>query len=226
MTFYEHLVQGTAAARAELLAVPFVQAGVAGELELNHYRAFLQQAYHHVKHTVPLLMACGARLPERLSWLRGAVGEYIEEEMGHEEWILNDISRSSGDAETVRNGRPNLHTELMVAYAYDTIARGNPVGFFGMVFVLEGTSVALATRAAEALQRSLQLPNSAFSYLLSHGSLDAQHVGFFESLVNRIDDAQDQAVISHCAEVFYHLYGNVFRSLPQPRTEKHCHAAA
>ena len=27
---------------------------------------------------------------------------------------------------------------MMVAYAYDTIARGNPVGFLGMVHVLEG----------------------------------------------------------------------------------------
>ena len=29
-------------------------------------RRFLDQAYHHVKHTVPLLMACGSRVPERL----------------------------------------------------------------------------------------------------------------------------------------------------------------
>ena len=62
----------------------------------------------------------------------------------------------------------------MVSYAYDTIQRGNPVGFFGMVLVLEGTSVALATRAANSIQTSLDLPRNAFSYLLSHGDLDIE----------------------------------------------------
>ena len=46
---------------------------------------------------MPLLMACGARLPARLEWLRGAVAEYIEEEYGHEQWILNDIAACGGE---------------------------------------------------------------------------------------------------------------------------------
>jgi hypothetical protein len=48
----------------------------------------------------------------------------------------------------------------MVAYAYDTIARGNPLGFFGMVHVLEGTSVALALLAADAIQKPLACPTA------------------------------------------------------------------
>ncbi len=42
----------------------------------------------------------------------------------------------------------------MVAYVYDYIARRNPVGFFGMVHVLEGTSTALATTAAQVDPRA------------------------------------------------------------------------
>ncbi|MCL0318012.1 iron-containing redox enzyme family protein, partial [Escherichia coli] len=118
------------------------------------YLAFLQQAYHHVRHTVPLLMACGSRLPARLEWLRTAIGEYIEEEMGHQEWVLDDIAGAGGDRSAAAASEPALATELLVSYAYDTIQRGNPVGFFGMVLVLEGTSVALATQAANALQTS------------------------------------------------------------------------
>ena len=38
-------------------------------------------------------------LPERLEWLREAIAEYIEEEIGHQEWILNDIRACGGDAE-------------------------------------------------------------------------------------------------------------------------------
>jgi len=212
--FYEHLIAETEDARQELLSIPFIQLGVAGKLGLESYVAFLTQAYHHVKHTTPLLMACGSRLPERLEWLREAVGEYIEEEMGHQEWILNDIAACGKDKEAVRHGRPGIATEVMVAYAYDTVQRRNPVGFFGMVLVLEGTSVALATKAAAALQSSLGLPRQAFSYLNSHGSLDVSHVGFYEKLVNRLEEDDDRQAVVHCARVFYRLYGDIFRSLP------------
>lgn len=216
MSFYDDLVRATEPERAAFLAIPFLQDGVAGRLTRAQYVAFLTEAYHHVKHTLPLLMACGARLPERLEWLRTAVSEYIEEETGHQEWILNDIAACGADAGAVRAGAPGFAAELLVAYGYDTIARRNPVGFFGMVFVLEGTSVQLATRAAESLQTSLKLPKQAFSYLLSHGSLDIGHVDFFKNLVNRLEDPADRAALVHCARVVYRLYGDVFRELPHP----------
>jgi hypothetical protein len=104
----------------------------------------------------------------------------------------------------------------MVAYAYDTIARGNPVGFFGMVHVLEGTSVALALTAADRIQEGLGLTAEAFSYLRSHGVLDREHTAQFARLMDRLDDAGDQAAVIHAARMFYRLYGNVFRDLPMP----------
>ena len=214
MGFYERLVAETEGERQAFLSIPFIREGMAGSLGLESYTAFLTQAYHHVKHTTPLLMACGGRLPERLEWLRAAVGEYIEEEMGHQEWILNDIKACGADAEAVRLGAPAIATELMVAYAYDTIQRRNPVGFFGMVLVLEGTSVALATHAADVIKEALGLPAAAFSYLRSHGSLDVGHVGFYEGLMNRLEQPEDQQAVVHAARVFYKLYGDIFRSLP------------
>jgi pyrroloquinoline quinone (PQQ) biosynthesis protein C len=158
-------------------------------------------------------MSLGGRLPERLGWLRKAVAEYIEEEIGHEEWILNDIAAAGGDAEAVRESRPDLPAEVMIAYAYDLIARGNPAGFFGMVYVLEGTSVALALLAADRIQETLGLPDSAFTYLRSHGTLDIEHTKHLADLVNNMT-ATDQADVVHAARVFFKLYGDIFRALP------------
>lgn len=214
MSFYDELLDATEDVRTEFLAIPAVARGMRGEIPRSAYLAFLTEAYHHVKHTVPLLMACGAALPERLEWLRAAMGKYIEEEMGHQEWILNDIRACGTDAEAVRNGRPDAATEVMVAYAYDTVRRGNPAGFLGMVFVLEGTSIRLAHQAARAIQSSLQLPERAFSYLNSHGSLDVGHMEFYSSLVNRLDDESDRQAVLHGARMFYRLYGDIFRGLP------------
>ena len=214
MSFFQQLQQQTAAERETLFAAPIIQQALAGKVALPSYIAFLTEAYHHVSHTVPLLMACGARLPARLEWLRGAIAEYIDEEYGHQEWILNDLAACGADPEAVRRSQPALPTELMVAYVYDRIARHNPVSFFGMVNVLEGTSIALATQAAGIIQDKLQLPNKAFSYLNSHGSLDLEHIEFFKKLMNQLDNDDDKAAVVHTAKVVYRLYGDMFRSLP------------
>ncbi|MDD5388553.1 MAG: iron-containing redox enzyme family protein [Gallionellaceae bacterium] len=213
MSFYEHLSQATAHERAQLLAAPAIADCLRGQVSREAYLAFLGQAYHHVRHTTPLLMAIGSRLPARLAWLLRPVAEYIEEEIGHEEWILSDIVAAGGDAAAVRRGQPDLPAEVMVAYAYDLANRGNPAGFFGMVFVLEGTSVALALHAADQIQDALDLPDNAFTYLRSHGTLDQEHTRHLAELLERMEE-KDQDEVLRRARVFYKLYGDLFRALP------------
>lgn len=220
MTFYQELIQQTETDRQLVLGQAVITGCLQGRITLETYTEFLTQAYHHVKHTVPLLMACGARLPERLEWLRLAVAEYIEEESGHQEWILNDLSACGANAEKVRHGKPSAATDVMVAYAWDVVLRRNPVGFFGMVLVLEGTSVALASAAAEAIQCCLELPNEGFSYLRSHGALDQEHIGFYETLMNRLEEPGDREAVLDTARIMYRLYSEVFRGLPSMGLEQ------
>ena len=218
MTFFNTLVQETAQARLALLGTPIIQGVLArGQVSLPSYVAFLTEAYHHVRHTVPLLRATRDALPARLSWLYPALDEYIEDEAGHDEWILDDLRACGADAQAVRHGWPSHATEVMVAYAYDTVARVHPLGFFGMVHVLEGTSVSLALRAADAIQAPLALPDAAFTYLRSHGTLDQAHTASFALLMDQIEEAADRQAIVHAARAFYRLYGEVFRSLPLPQ---------
>lgn len=213
MPLYERLVADTGAARERFLGTPIIQRALRGDVTHNEYLAFLTQAYHHVKHTVPLLMGCGHYLPERLDWLRVAMCEYVDEEMGHENWILDDIRAAGGDAEAARDAVPLPATEVMVSFAYDMISRRNPAGLLGMVFVLEGTSAQIANHAADAIQTTLKLPDNALQYLNSHGSLDKEHIAFYQTLVDRLDRPDDQNMIVHSARIFYGLYGDIFTSL-------------
>lgn len=231
MTFYQQLLNATEQERQTLMTLPLIVQGAQGNITLETYRAFLTQAYHHVKHTTPLLMACGGRLCGEYEWLRTAIGEYIEEEMGHQEWVLNDIAASGGDKESVRNSATARdaachETEVMVAYAYDMINRVNPLGFFGMVLVLEGTSTAVATQAGEKIMQALKLPRKAFSYLFSHGSLDLSHVTFYESLMNQVTKPEDQQIIIHAAKRFYRLYGDIFKHVAAQAASQPLVAAA
>jgi len=213
MSFHEQLLQATAADREFLLSAPVIRRCLAGDVTRGLYVAFLTEAYHHVRHTVPLLMAVGARLSDRHAWLRDPILHYLEEETGHDEWILNDIAHAGGDRAVAAASAPAVATEVMVAYAYDTVMRRNPVGFFGMVHVLEGTSVSLALQAADRIQQTLALPTRAFTYLRSHGELDKEHVNDLAAILERLTDAEDRQAVIRCARGIYWLYGSMFRSL-------------
>jgi len=213
MPFYDRLAQLTAADRDYLLGAPAIQRCLSGDVTRELYVAFLTQAYHHVRHTVPLLMAVGACLPDRHAALRDEILHYLEEETGHEQWILNDIEHAGGDRAAAAASQPAIATDAMVAYAYDVAMRRNPVGFFGMVYVLEGTSVSMALLAADRIQQKLGLPNPAFTYLRSHGELDKEHVHHLAGILARLDAQEDRDAVVQCARAMFWLYGNVFRSL-------------
>ncbi|MGL6176433.1 MAG: biliverdin-producing heme oxygenase, partial [Vibrionaceae bacterium] len=78
MSFYQILQKETAKAREEMMSAPIIGACLRGEeLSLDTYIDFLTQAYHHVSHTVPLLMATGGKLPQKYNWVRKALVDYI-----------------------------------------------------------------------------------------------------------------------------------------------------
>jgi long-subunit acyl-CoA synthetase (AMP-forming)/pyrroloquinoline quinone (PQQ) biosynthesis protein C len=210
---FDRLVLRTLPARAGLLRVPQIRAGLAGNISRATYSAYLAQAYHHVRHTVPLMQEARARLGHRPA-LVAALDEYIEEETGHEHWILNDIAALGNDPQRAIALGPSPATKAMVDHAYKTIREGNPASFFGMVYVLESTSIALASQGADALRTSLNLPSTAFSYLQSHGALDQDHMRFFQSLMDSIEDPDDAAAIIAMADRIFELFGALFATIP------------
>lgn len=211
--FFERLCAETAPARARLMAVPQLQAGLAGRISREMYLTYLAQAYHHVRHTVPLMQLARSGLIAKPKLVH-ALDDYIAEEEGHEEWILNDIRAAGGDADAVMTAGGSPATARMVDHAYATLRSGNPAAFFGMVFVLEGTSIALASNGAEAVRSSLGLPKSAFTYLMSHGALDQEHMRFFETLVNGLEDRADEDAIVAMANDIFDLFGGIFAAIP------------
>jgi|TARA_B110000259_G_scaffold135553_1_gene152675 pyrroloquinoline quinone (PQQ) biosynthesis protein C len=216
MTFHDRLVAETTQARQYLITSPIISACLSGAVDLNSYQAYLTQAYHHVRHTVPLLEAFRSHLTPEQRWLDGHLEEYIEEEDGHDAWIINDLVACGVTRESALSSGANPATQAMVDHAYQLIARGKGMGFWGMVFVLEGTSVALALQAADQIQKSLALPEAAFSYLRSHGTLDLAHTAHFAELMNFIEDDLTQSLIIEEAKHFFKLYAAIFRSLPMP----------
>ena len=215
MTFFKRLMSATTQRREDFRSIELIQHTVQHGVTPQLYGAYLEQAYHHVRFTVPLLKlardTCVAQGDE--SYV-AALEEYIEEEDGHDEWILEDIKALGIDSEAVRNGQGGFACRIMIAYAHYVIEHISPYGLLGMVHVLEGMSVELADNAAGSIAKSFgENPPNAFSYLTSHGALDIEHVQFFENVVNGIQNPEIEDIIIQAAQDFYVLFGNMFREL-------------
>jgi hypothetical protein len=212
MPFFDQLLAETLQEQLRFMAVPQLQAGLSGHISRAVYIDYLTQAYHHVRHTVPLLREARSRLDHRPE-LVAALNEYIAEEEGHDQWILNDIVAAGGNRAAATSA-PRPATQAMVDHAYEVIRTSNPAAIFGMVLVLEGTSIAMAERGAVAVRDTLDLPAEAFTYLTSHGALDQEHMRFFADLMNQIDDPADQQAIIDMARDIYVLFGAMFAAIP------------
>jgi pyrroloquinoline quinone (PQQ) biosynthesis protein C len=209
---YERLVTATRAEREAFLRLPLVAQSVSHGATRETYLAFLAEAYHHVKHTFPLL-ALSASLTKD-SALRAALAEYMKEEFGHEEWILEDIRRMGGDANAVSASQPRLACRVMVANVYYSVQWESPYAVLGMVHVLEGLSVILADKLAAALKsRFGNSSDIGFSYLRTHGALDVEHTAMFQRLMNGLEDPSATELIIEHTRIMYRLYGAIFEDL-------------
>lgn len=214
MTFFDRLLAETTAEREDFQSIAVIQQAVQQGVTKDLYAKYLAEAYHHVRFTVPLLQLALDKCGADDGAYAEALKEYIEEESGHDEWILDDINALGADGEAVRHGQGGFACRMMISHAHYAIEHVSPYALLGMVHVLEGMSVVLADKAAGAIRAGFgDTPPNAFSYLTSHGALDQEHVKFFEDLVNTIDDRQTQDVIIQAAQDFYKLFGNMFREL-------------
>ena len=164
------------AVHGDTLIQQAVRKGVSKDLYLD----FLTQAYHHVKYTAPLLASAAGRCSVDDYVYQATLFEYIEEERGHELWVLEDINALGGDAEEVRKSAPRLPCKLMVGHAYYLIDRVSPYAMLGMIHVLEGMAVALASKAVSAIRSSIaSTTDEGFKYLTTHSDLDIGSRGIF-----------------------------------------------
>jgi len=217
MSAYLKLVEQTTSSRQQFIELPLIQEVLRGGASKELYLDFLGQAYHHVKCTAPLMALAAGRCGGEDRRYQAALFEYVKEEYGHDEWILEDIEALGGGAEAVRRSSPRLPCKVMVGHACYLVDRVSPYALLGMIHVLEGMSVALAGRAVRAIRNAICGTGEAgFKYLMTHSDLDIEHTRFFEDLMCGIDERHLPTVIESACD-FYVLYGAIFRDLDARR---------
>lgn len=216
MSQFGYLIKQTEAARREFIALHLIQEVMREGATRALYLDFLGQAYHHVKCTAPLLALAASRCGADDRRYQTALFEYIEEERGHDEWILEDIEALGGIPEAVRQSAPYFPCRIMVGHAFYLVDRVSPYALLGMIHVLEGMAVALASNAVQAIRKTVSA-EGGFKYLTTHSDLDIEHTKSFETLIDEIDRRHMPLVIDSAGD-FYRLYGDIFRDLDMRRS--------
>lgn len=212
MSFFITLIELTDSSRRELEDVPKVHTLIHNGLEIEEYRAFLHDLYHIVWHFCPVMAAAVARCDDRFRDVRYELYERIEEEKGHESWVLDDIEAVGGDVGFVRANPPSVPVQAMIAFNYYSAERVHPCSVLGMLYMLEVVSSVYGGRAADSIARATgrKVDAGGFKFLSSHATMDVDHMAKLNKLVKTIEDPAAQDAIVNSTRVNFYQFSRMF----------------
>jgi pyrroloquinoline quinone (PQQ) biosynthesis protein C len=211
MSFFITLVEESDASRRAIETTPRVNAMIHKGLTLPEYRAFLRDLYHIVWHFCPIMSAAAARCDDRLRNIRYELYERIEEEKGHEDWVLQDLAALGGAAKA-NPGAPSVPVQAMIGYNYYAAERVHPCSVLGMLYVLEVVASVYGGKVADSIARAIGREAGAggFRFLSSHATMDADHMAKLNVLLKTVDDPAAQAAVIDSTRVNFHQFSQLF----------------
>jgi len=214
MKFFMALVTQTDEARRAFENHPVVLDAVAQGMSLERYQHFLLELYHVVWHFNPVSAAATSRLADSHRQVRYFLYQHMQEEKGHEDWVLNDLAAVGVARDTALAYAPSAHTLALSGYNYCAADRKHPCSVLGMLYALEVIASVYGGPFANALKERLMLQGEAgVSFINSHATLDAQHMKDLREIVNTIDDAESHAGIVEAALVNFHHFTRILEAI-------------
>jgi pyrroloquinoline quinone (PQQ) biosynthesis protein C len=212
MSFFITLVELTDASRRELETIPKVHAMVHHGLTLPEYKAFLHDLYHIVWHFCPVMAAAAARCSDRFRGVRYELYERIQEEKGHEAWVLEDVEAVGCEVPSVKASPPSAPVQAMIAFNYYGAERVHPCSVLGMLYMLEVVSSVYGGRVSDSISRKLgrDVDAGGFKFLSSHATMDLDHMAKLNRLVKTIDEPAAQEAIVNSTRVNFYQFGRMF----------------
>jgi len=140
---------------------------------------YLVQQHMIIRATVPLTRAALTRsleLSEREPLgapLAAYLEEHIDEEVGHDETLLDDLELLGLDRANVLGRMPSPTVAALVGSQYYWILHYHPVAFLGFVALMEGFPP--TPELIETLVARTGSPREAFRTYVEHGDLDPGH---------------------------------------------------
>ena len=209
-TFFLELVEQTDEARRAFESGSKVLDIVANGLPLERYRKLLLELYHVVWHFNPTCAAAACRITDQHRQVRYFLYDHMNEEKGHEEWVLNDLQVVGVNAETARAYAPTLVMLGLNGYNYWSADRRHPCSVLGMIYTLEVVASVYGGQMTAAISDSLLLEGDrGISFISSHATMDAEHMAELRVVLNQVMDDEAKAAIVESTVFNFHQFGKV-----------------
>jgi hypothetical protein len=162
------------------------------------YRDYLVLSHGIIRASVPLMETA----LDRSRALAGdpvaaLVGRYLErhidEERGHDDWLLEDLASIGVDPATVLARPPSPTVAALVGSQYYWIHHVHPVALLGYMLLLEGYPPSLEDVAR--LRAGTGYGPDAFRTLLLHADLDPHHGAELDAVLDALPLDRPQRVV-------------------------------
>jgi hypothetical protein len=140
---------------------------------------FLVTQHQIIRATVPLTEAAAARAEAMAGTDPVADGlaryleEHVEEELGHDDVLLDDLELLGVDRASVLGRMPSPAVASLVGAQYYWIHHHHPIAFLGFIALMEGHPP--TPWLIETLISETGYPRAAFRTFIEHGELDPGH---------------------------------------------------
>lgn len=158
---------------------------------LPRYHRYLCTMHAVVRASVPLMLRALERarlLDVRGDRLAGPLAaylrEHIQEEQGHDAWLLEDIRAAGSLPGDALGPMPAPAVAALAGPQYYWIEHHHPVTLLGYIAVLEG--YAPAPDLTSRIARTTGLPAAALRTVREHAALDTGHLDALHALLDRL----------------------------------------
>jgi hypothetical protein len=158
-------------------------------MSASWYIDYLVTTYSIIRASVPLMRAayeqCKSMKKEnRMVELQAYYEKHIQEELYHDEWLLEDLQSIGQRREIALTHEPPQEIAELVGSQYYWIYHWHPVCLLGYISVLEGNPPKMETILK--LKDSTGFPDSAFRTLIKHSTLDPHHRDDLNTLLDTL----------------------------------------
>ena len=154
------------------------------------FRAYLLLTHSIIRSSVPLMCAAydncidSQEDADLVARLRKYYKKHIQEEMHHDEWILDDLESIGESRLDSLSQKPSQKVAELVGSQYYWIYHWHPVCLLGHISFLEGNPP--KKELIYRLQEITGYPDTAFRTLIKHSDLDRHHRDELDKLLEEL----------------------------------------
>jgi hypothetical protein len=190
------------------------------------YPAYLRMSHWIIRASVPLMETSLRRAQATAAEDPVAAGlaEYLEhhvdEEVGHDEWLLEDLEVLGVARADVLAEPPSTAVASLVGAPYYWVLHYHPVAVLGYIALLEGYPPTIVE--VDLLMKRTGYERDAFRTLIRHAELDPLHRDDLDAAIDRLPlSSEHSAVIGicglHTVEAFTRALDELFERADERR---------